>query len=259
MIVTYKGISISYSVSGQGKTVTLLHGFLENSTMWKDAVTLLEKNHQVITIDLLGHGNTNCLGYVHTMEDFADAINAVLTHLNITNTTLIGHSLGGYVALAYAEIKPHTIEGLCLMNSTPFADSQERTLLRNRAIKVAKSNYENLVSMSISNLFFEDNRLRFDKEIESIKTEALKTPLQGYVATQEGMKIRVDRTKILENLNCKKLIIAGKNDPILSKTDLQHLETLNGINIVILDGGHMSHIENKEEFLQEIMRFNEKI
>jgi len=113
--------------------------------------------------------------------------------------------------------------------------------------------------MSISNLFFEDNRLRFDKEIESIKTEALKTPLQGYVATQEGMKIRVDRTKILENLNCKKLIIAGKNDPILSKMDLQHLETLNGINIVILDGGHMSHIENKEELLQEIMRFNEKI
>jgi len=257
MILTYKGISIAYSVSGQGKTVTLLHGFLENSTMWKDTVTVLEKTHQVITIDLLGHGKTECLGYVHTMEDFANAINVVLTHLNITSTTLIGHSLGGYVALAFAEIKPELIKGLCLMNSTPFADSQERILLRNRAIKVAKSNYENLVSMSISNLFFEDNRLRFEKEIEHIKTEALKTPLQSYVATQEGMKIRIDRTAILENLNCKKLIIAGKNDPILSKSDVLHLEQLNGITITILDGGHMSHVENKEEFLQEIVRFNE--
>lgn len=257
MILTYKGISIAYSVSGQGKTVTLLHGFLENSTMWKDTVTVLEKTHQVITIDLLGHGKTECLGYVHTMEDFANAINVVLTHLNITSTTLIGHSLGGYVALAFAEIKPELIKGLCLMNSTPFADSQERILLRNRAIKVAKSNYENLVSMSISNLFFEDNRLRFEKEIEHIKTEALKTPLQSYVATQEGMKIRIDRTAILENLNCKKLIIAGKNDPILSKSDVLHLEQLNGITITILDGGHMSHIENKEEFLQEIVCFNE--
>ncbi|MEL0645621.1 alpha/beta hydrolase [Olleya sp. Ti.3.14] len=257
MILTYKGISIAYSVSGQGKTVTLLHGFLENSTMWKDTVTVLEKTHQVITIDLLGHGKTECLGYVHTMEDFANAINVVLTHLNITSTTLIGHSLGGYVALAFAEIKPELIKGLCLMNSTPFADSQERILLRNRAIKVAKSNYENLVSMSISNLFFEDNRLRFEKEIEHIKTEALKTPLQSYVATQEGMKIRIDRTAILENLNCKKLIIAGKNDPILSKSDVLHLEQLNGITITILDGGHMSHIENKEEFLQEIVRFSE--
>ena len=257
MILTYKGISIAYSVSGQGKTVTLLHGFLENSTMWKDTVTLLEKTHQVITIDLLGHGKTECLGYVHTMEDFANAINVVLTHLNITSTTLIGHSLGGYVALAFAEIKPELIIGLCLMNSTPFSDSQERILLRNRAIKVAKSNYENLVSMSISNLFFEDNRLRFEKEIEHIKTEALKTPLQSYVATQEGMKIRIDRTAILENLNCKKLIIAGKNDPILSKSDVLHLEQLNGIKITILDGGHMSHVENKEEFLQEVMRFNE--
>lgn len=257
MILTYKGISIAYSVSGQGKTVTLLHGFLENSTMWKDTVTVLEKTHQVITIDLLGHGKTECLGYVHTMEDFANAINVVLTHLNITSTTLIGHSLGGYVALAFAEIKPELIKGLCLMNSTPFADSQERILLRNRAIKVAKSNYENLVSMSISNLFFEDNRLRFEKEIEHIKTEALKTPLQSYVATQEGMKIRIDRTAILENLNCKKLIIAGKNDPILSKSDVLNLEQLNGITITILDGGHMSHVENKEEFLQEIVRFNE--
>lgn len=257
MILTYKGISIAYSVSGQGKTVTLLHGFLENSTMWKDTVTVLEKTHQVITIDLLGHGKTECLGYVHTMEDFANAINVVLIHLNITSTTLIGHSLGGYVALAFAEIKPELIKGLCLMNSTPFADSQERILLRNRAIKVAKSNYENLVSMSISNLFFEDNRLRFEKEIEHIKTEALKTPLQSYVATQEGMKIRIDRTAILENLNCKKLIIAGKNDPILSKSDVLHLEQLNGITITILDGGHMSHVENKEEFLQEIVRFNE--
>ncbi|WP_292950126.1 alpha/beta hydrolase [Olleya sp. UBA1516] len=257
MILTYKGISIAYSVSGQGKTVTLLHGFLENSTMWKDTVTVLEKTHQVITIDLLGHGKTECLGYVHTMEDFANAINVVLIHLNITSTTLIGHSLGGYVALAFAEIKPELIKGLCLMNSTPFADSEERILLRNRAIKVAKSNYENLVSMSISNLFFEDNRLRFEKEIEHIKTEALKTPLQSYVATQEGMKIRIDRTAILENLNCKKLIIAGKNDPILSKSDVLHLEQLNGITITILDGGHMSHIENKEEFLQEIVCFNE--
>jgi len=257
MILTYKGISIAYSVSGQGKTVTLLHGFLENSTMWKDTVTVLEKTHQVITIDLLGHGKTECLGYVHTMEDFANAINVVLTHLNITSTTLIGHSLGGYVALAFAEIKPELIKGLCLMNSTPFADSEERILLRNRAIKVAKSNYENLVSMSISNLFFEDNRLRFEKEIEHIKTEALKTPLQSYVATQEGMKIRIDRTAILENLNCKKLIIAGKNDPILSKSDVLHLEQLNGITITILDGGHMSHVENKEEFLQEIVRFND--
>ena len=257
MILTYKGISVSYSVSGHGKTVTLLHGFLENSTMWKDTVANLERTHQVITIDLLGHGLTDALGYVHTMEDFADAVDAVFTHLNITSTTLVGHSLGGYVALAFAEKKPDVIDGLCLMNSTPFTDSQERITLRNRALKVAKTNYKNLVSMSISNLFFEDNRMRFEDAIENIKNEALKTPIQGYVATQEGMKIRIDRTKILENLTCKKLIIAGKNDPILSKTDLQQLEKLKGVTVTILEGGHMSHIENKEEFAQQILRFVE--
>lgn len=259
MRLDYKNISINYDVIGHGKPILLIHGFLENSTMWNDLIDVLKYTNQVITVDLLGHGKTNCLGYVHTMEDLADMVSAVMTHLKVDKFTIIGHSLGGYVALAFAEKHPDQINGICLMNSTPFADSKERITLRNRAIKAAKNNYESLVSMSISNLFYEKNRERFKEDIELVKKEALQTPLQGYVATQEGMKLRKDRTDVLKHLTIKKLIIAGKNDPILSLEDLKKLKSINSLDISVLEGGHMSHIENKEDFLQEIVHFIEKI
>ena len=82
--------------------------------------------------------------------------------------------------------------------------------------------------------------------------------MQGYIATQEGMKLRKDRTEILKQLNCKKLIIAGKNDPILSLEDLETLKPIKQLTISVLEGGHMSYIENKSNFLQEITHFIEK-
>lgn len=259
MTTAYKNITVSYNDIDQGDTVLLIHGFLENSTMWDAVIDVLKYTNRIITVDLLGHGQTDCLGYIHTMEDNADMIHALITQLNIKNFTVIGHSLGGYVALAFAEKHPEFINGLCLMNSTPFADSQLRYDTRTRAIKAAKKNYESLVSMSISNLFYEKNRELFSEDIEALKTEALKTPLQGYIATQEGMKLRKDRTEILKQLNCKKLIIAGENDPILSLEDLETLKPIKQLTISVLEGGHMSYIENKSNFLQEIMHFIEKI
>jgi pimeloyl-ACP methyl ester carboxylesterase len=97
------------------------------------------KENRVITIDLLGHGETECLGYVHTMEDNADAVHSVLLELGIRKSILVGHSMGGYVALAFAELYPEYVKGLALLNSTASADSEERKLNRDRAIRVKQS------------------------------------------------------------------------------------------------------------------------
>ncbi len=89
MKLDYKNITINYTISGKGSTVVLLHGFLETIDMWNDFIPELSENHQVICIDLLGHGQTNCLGYVHTMEIMADAVFAVLTHHNVEQADFI--------------------------------------------------------------------------------------------------------------------------------------------------------------------------
>ena len=95
--LSFKNTKVSYTDFGKGSVVVLLHGFLENSTMWNAIIPEISKTNRVLAIDLLGHGKTECLGYVHSMETMADAVFEVLKSLRIRKITLIGHSMGGYV------------------------------------------------------------------------------------------------------------------------------------------------------------------
>ena len=108
----FKNTKISYSDQGKGTAVVLLHGFLENKSMWNAFIPELSIRNRVIAIDLLGHGETECLGYVHTMEDQADMVHSVLQELKIRKVVLIGHSMGGYIALAFAELYPENVKEL---------------------------------------------------------------------------------------------------------------------------------------------------
>ncbi len=220
MTLEYKNININYTISGKGSSVVLLHGFLETLDMWDNIEHELSQNHIVICIDLLGHGKTDCLGYVHTMEDMADAVFAVLSHLKIKSAHVIGHSMGAYVALAMAEKEQQLFESLCLMNSTFEADDNERKDLRTRANKMAMTNYESLVRMSFANLFAPRSRVIFKKEYEKALKLALQTPVQGYIAAQEGMKLRPNRFEVFKNLKGRKLIIAGKKDSLIDSKKL---------------------------------------
>ena len=257
--IIYKNTKISFTDQGKGTAVVLLHGFLENKTMWDKYVSALSKNHRVITIDLLGHGETECLGYVHTMEDQADMIFAVLISLRIRKIVLVGHSMGGYVALAFAELYPDNVKGLFLLNSTSRADSDERKINRDRAIKAVKQNYTNFVRISISNLFSEDNREVLAKEIEKVKLEALKTPLQGIVASLEGMKIRKDREVLLHFAPFPIQLVLGKKDGVLIYDDTVDQIEGTKVELTTFPDGHMSHIENEKELKIVLLEFLKKI
>ena len=251
--ILYKNTKISYSDTGKGNAVVLLHGFLENQTMWQD-LELRQKN-RIITIDLLGHGNTECLGYVHSMEDNAEAVQAVLTKLRIRKAVFVGHSMGGYVALAYAELYPESMMALVLLNSTSNADSEERKANRDRAIKAVKKDYSSFIRLSIANLFSPDNRERLIDEIEKVKLEALKTPLQGVVASLEGMKIRKDREVLLHLTPYPKMLILGKNDPVLIYENALEQIQETTVKLATFPDGHMSHIENREQLKTVLLDF----
>ena len=257
--IIYKNTKISFTDDGKGTAVVLLHGFLENKTMWDKYVSALSKNHRVITIDLLGHGETECLGYVHTMEDQADIIFAVLISLRIRKIVLVGQSMGGYVALAFAELYPDNVKGLFLLNSTSRADSDERKINRDRAIKAVKQNHTNFVRISISNLFSEDNREVLTKEIEKVKLQALKTPLQGIVASLEGMKIRKDREVLLHFAPYPIQLVLGKKDGVLIYDDT--IDQIEGtkVELTTFPDGHMSHIENEKELKIALLDFLKKV
>lgn len=255
----YKNTQISYSDTGKGTAVVLLHGFLENKTMWDAYVSGLSKKNRIITIDLLGHGETESLGYVQTMEENADVVHDVLSKLQIRKAILVGHSMGGYVALAFAELYPEKMKGLVLLNSTSKEDSSERKKNRDRAIKAVKKDYETFIRLSIANLFSEDNREILTKEVEEVKIQALKTPLQGIVASLEGMKIRKDREFLLHTTTYPKLLILGKKDPVLNYDEnLEQIKNTDVKLVTFLDG-HMSSIENQAGLLTVLVDFFKRI
>lgn len=257
--ITYKNTRISYTDQGKGTAVVLLHGFLENKTMWANYTDTLAKTNRVITVDLLGHGETESLGYVHAMEDQADMIYAILISLRLRKVVFVGHSMGGYVALAFAELYPDYVKGLFLLNSTSRADSEERKVNRDRAILCVKQDYTNFVRMSIANLFSEDNRERLAKEIEKTKKEALKTPLQGIVAALEGMKIRKDREVLLHFAPYPIQLVLGRKDPVLNYDDTINQIEGTKAELTTFPDGHMSHIENEKELKKVLVDFLKKV
>jgi len=253
--ISYKNIQIRYTSTGKGRAVVLLHGFLENLDMWSNIAPILAKKNRVITLDLLGHGESGNIGYIHTMEDQAQMVKAVLNHLQLRKYILVGHSMGGYISLAFAEIYPNIIKGLCLMNSTALADTQEKKINRDRAIKIVKQNHKTFISIAIPNLFSEENKSTFKTEIAQITKEALQLSSQSIIASLEGMKIRKDRSEILKKRNFQKMLIIGKKDPVLDYKSLIKQAKKTNVNVVELLGGHMSHIENKDTLLNTLKDF----
>lgn len=246
MTINHKGASIFYTDTGSGTPIILLHGFLENHTMWDAIQSKLASRHRVICIDLLGHGASGNTGYVHTMEDMAAAVQTVVDTLAITKMHLVGHSMGGYVGLAFAKAQPERITSLCLLNSTPLPDDDERVALRTRANKMAKTQYEQLVRMSFTNLFDPKTKANHHDQISVALDHALKTPVQGYIAANSGMQVREDLSTFWKKAPFAQGMILGATDWIINaETHKDHFEKDIAF-FKIIDSGHMSHISHTE-------------
>ncbi len=257
--IKFKSINVSFTDNGKGKAVVFLHGFLESKKIWEPIAKELSKSQRVITIDLLGHGNTDCLSYIHTMEEMAEAVYHVLHHLKLRKYFLVGHSMGGYVSLALAEQYPDNIRGLCMFHSTANADEKQKQKDRGRLIKVVKHNPKIFIEEAIPNLF---NTIYkpYQKEIKNIKKMAYATSKQGIVAALEGMKIRLEREIIIKFAPYPVLYIIGEKDSILPYQSLVKQAKLpkQGSYLLLEKTGHMGFIEAKKETYEAIRKFVRK-
>ncbi|MFT5103081.1 MAG: pimeloyl-ACP methyl ester carboxylesterase [Candidatus Latescibacterota bacterium] len=252
MITHYRHTPIFYETCGTGPALILLHGFLESSSMWQAVVNEFKSTFQVVTIDLPGHGKSGCFSEVHTMEEMADVVMHILDELSVPSATIIGHSMGGYVALAILELFEIGVDKLILLNSTSLADDHERKKNRNRAVALLERNNESYVRMSLTNLYTENARIRFASEIELQKLEALKSPAVGLQAAHLGMRDRPDRTLVLENFSKEKWIIAGEEDTIVPLASIEHVAKITHTHLMKIKGGHMLLTENKEETIKTL-------
>ena len=131
----------------------MLHGFLGSHEVWSGFIKKLSKKFRVIAIDLPGHGETPAIGYYHSVELLAQSVKAVLDTAGVRRYVIAGHSMGGYTALAFAELYSENVSGLCLFNSTSHADSEEKKKEREKVIQLVKREHKHYVAEVITSLF----------------------------------------------------------------------------------------------------------
>lgn len=243
----------------KGKTIVLLHGFLESCEIWNDVAQELKKDCLCIIPDLLGHGKTPVISKIHTMEMMAEHINSILETEKIEECILVGHSMGGYVSLAFAEKYPQKVKGIILMNSTPLPDSDEKKANRERVANAVDNDKTFFIRNSVTNLFSEENKILMKEKIEDVIKIAAQTPNEGIKAASLGMKERPDRTLILKSLSVPKHFILGKKDALIPYEELATLAKEIGATYSLLEGGHMSYIENKTETIAILKNFFDEI
>lgn len=224
--------------------MVLLHGFLESSKMWDPLLPELSKDRKIITIDLPGLGESGVISEIHSMELMAEVTDSVLNHLQIASATFVGHSMGGYVTLAYAEMFPDRVEKIILLNSTTIADSEERKVIRDRSIETINRNANAYISMAIANWVGKSSREKFSEEIENSKNLAYAFPVEGIKAALRGMRDRKDRTQILKDFPREKQMLLAKDDSLISVQDTLKIAADCGVKTKVVAGGHLSVIES---------------
>jgi pimeloyl-ACP methyl ester carboxylesterase len=252
---------LHYRISGQGPIIVLLHGFLESGEVWKSFARRLSESYRVITIDLPGHGLSENYGPVNSMDMMAEGVYTILKMIGISKCLMAGHSMGGYVTLAFAEKYPRMLKGFVLFHSQAAADSTETRTARERTIALVQKDHQGFIRNFIPDLFDAANVKKFDKEIEKLKDLAQKTSKEGILAVLEGMKSRPDRRHVLLQAKVPVLFIIGKNDSripmevIVPQTLLpEHSE------ILLLDHvGHMGFIEASGKTFDALKGFAERI
>jgi pimeloyl-ACP methyl ester carboxylesterase len=255
--ILFKKGKVNFSDTGKGRTIVLLHGFLGSHKIWENTISNLSKSYRVIAIDLPGHGNTECFGYVHSMELMAKSVKAVMDSLRLKKYVIIGHSMGGYIGLAFAELFPENLKGLCLFHSSAYSDTDDKKRDRTRSIKVVKANHKIYTTEVIKNLFATQNAKYLKKEIAFAQKIASTVSKQSIIASLEGMKDRPNRDIILGLASYPVMMIIGELDNVLPYQQLlEQSELIKQKHVLYLEyDGHMGFLENPNMCNKQIRKF----
>jgi pimeloyl-ACP methyl ester carboxylesterase len=245
---------IFYRIEGEGKPVFLLHGFAEDGNIWNQQIEALKENNLLVVPDLPGSGNSEMLDWECNLKDYADVVNAIANEVVFKNDLskqicLIGHSMGGYITLAFAEKYPELLNSLGLFHSSAFADTEEKKLTRKKAIDFIKKNGTELfLKTSIPNLFTEETKKQHPQLIKQLFELAKNIPAEVLIQYYEAMILRPDRTSVLRNFEKPVLFIIGKYDnsvPLQSSLEQCYLPPVSVVHI-LENSAHMGMFEEPE-------------
>ena len=240
MKIKVNDISMHVEIVGEGKPIVLLHGVGLDHTIWLEMAQLYQDQARFVLVDLRGEGQSETGNANHTLEQMAEDVLGVLNQLELDQVLLGGHSMGGYIALAFAEKQPERLAGLALIASNAGSDSDEKKAQRYADAEAILKHGSHVLANSMS------PKLSFDPKIQEYTRKLIAaTDPQGLANTQFAIAQRPERLKVLAALACPVLIAAGKEDQIVPAAAVQAMIQANpkAHSVFIPGAGHMPMME----------------
>ena len=241
---------------GQGHALLFLHGFCESGEMWRHFADSLSTQYRVLCPDLPGFGNSPMTHPITSLEEVALQLEEWLDALQIQNPIVMGHSLGGYVALALLERMGNRIKAIGLLHSTAFEDDLEKKEMRNRTLTFLKKHgAAKFVTSFVPQLFPEYRRIELADELARAIEDGKRSSLEGLLAYTIAMRDRPDRLAVLQQFAGPKLLLAGTVDGSV-KIESSRAQQSAFTHYIELEGvGHLGMVEEKEKTLEVVQNF----
>ena len=253
-----QGNVLHYRVFGEGKPVMLVHGFGETGEVWLGQAAVLSKTCKVIVPDLPGSGASPLIKDM-SMEGMAEFLHDIIHEENIDRCTLIGHSMGGYIALAFLEKYYNHVDGWGLFHSSAKPDGDEKKAARRKSIEFIKTHgaFEFLKSTS-PNLFSPKTRETNPELVEDFLQSLSAFSGEALIKYYEAMIARPDRQHILRNAPDPVLFVIGAFDQAIPPADMLEQSAIPEISYIHLlqDSAHMGMLEESKtstDILQEFI------
>lgn len=249
--VRCEGSNICYSDQGQGEVILLLHGFCGSSAYFEQVIPLLSGSYRVIAPDLRGHGASDAPLGPYNIDQMADDVLSLLNALEIPQVYLLGHSLGGYITLSFAQRYASRLKGFGLIHSTGYPDSDEAKEKRLKSVSTIQNDgITAFVDGLVPGLFAPGAPLQL---LERTKEIGYKTPPQGAAGAALAMRERPDRRDVISASALPVLLVAGAEDGLIPSERTFTSDKANVTKATISGAGHMSMYEAPER-LSEIIK-----
>lgn len=252
---------ISYKVAGIGNPVVLLHGFGEDSNVWNEQVAFLENDYQLIVPDIPGSGASELAGDV-SMEGIADVIKQITDAEETDLFVLLGHSMGGYATMAFAEKYPEMLKGFGLVHSSAYGDTEEKKETRKKGINFINEHGANeFLKTVIPNLFSEKTKTERPELIEDFTKTLPEFSKPALIEYYEAMMARPDRTETLIHTKAPVLFIMGEHDKAVPFEDSLKQSSLPSVSYihVLHNSGHMGMQEETDKMNNAIKEFLDEV
>lgn len=251
-------MNLHHVEAGTGQPLVLIHGFPLDHTLWLPQLEGLADIARVIVPDLRGFGKSPGPDGPVTMEHHARDVKDLLDHLGIERALIGGLSMGGYVALAFADLFPDMLEGLILCNTRSVADGDAAKRMREiTALKALKGDLHEVISPMVGTLLSEKSQTKHPDLAQFVLDMMARQSPEGVAASSRGMALRPDRTPLLGQIQVPALVITGSDDTLISPNESHDMASqLPDRELVVIPGvGHLSCQEDPQGFNTAVRKF----